>query len=172
MNFSFIYDTIVLSYDKGDFNMGLGENIKSIRTKKGITQLELARNLDVSVRTIQNYESGNREPNMNTLMKICSFLECSPMEIIDFTDFEKLSNSESNNNINKNLKLNEEDPKDIIAKKRLILSAMTTIAGEADCIDFLYNGQNSIDYESCEKLFYILVDTVKLLCSNTPNTNR
>jgi transcriptional regulator with XRE-family HTH domain len=69
--------------------MVLGKNIKSVRKKKGIKQSELAHELGITVRTIQNYESGNREPNMETLMKICDILGCAPMDIIPFQDFEK-----------------------------------------------------------------------------------
>lgn len=52
--------------------MNIGENIKKIRTQNRITQKELAKALNVSIRTIQNYESGNREPNIDTLYKIAN----------------------------------------------------------------------------------------------------
>ena len=61
--------------------MGLGENIKKYRKEKHFTQKELAEKLDVTVRTVQNYESGNREPNYKTLKKIAEFLEV-PIEYL------------------------------------------------------------------------------------------
>lgn len=76
--------------------MTLGENIKRIRKMRGITQSDLAKKLEVTARTIQNYESGNREPNLETLMKICDTLDCAPMEIIDLTEFENLKNNDAN----------------------------------------------------------------------------
>lgn len=55
--------------------MSLGDNIKKIRTSKNVTQRELAEKLSVSTRTIQNYESGNRTPNIEALRKIAEALE-------------------------------------------------------------------------------------------------
>lgn len=57
--------------------MTLGGNIKRIRKIRGIKQSDLANKLEVTVRTIQNYESGNREPNMETLKKISTTLGVS-----------------------------------------------------------------------------------------------
>jgi len=62
--------------------LSLGENLKKIRTSKNITQKELARKLGVSIRTIQNYESGNREPSIKTLENISDILEVSTNELI------------------------------------------------------------------------------------------
>lgn len=61
--------------------MSLYKNIKTIRTNKGMTQAELAEVLHVTIRTIQNYESGNREPNIDTLTKIADVLGVSTDEL-------------------------------------------------------------------------------------------
>ncbi len=54
--------------------MSLGKNIKTIRLNKGITQADLAESLSVTVRTIQNYESDNRNPGLDTLKRISEYL--------------------------------------------------------------------------------------------------
>lgn len=63
--------------------MSLGENIKTERKKKRIKQSELAHELAVTVRTIQNYESGNRQPNIETIKKISDFLEVPLDELLN-----------------------------------------------------------------------------------------
>ena len=62
--------------------MSLGENIKKYRKENHFTQKELAEKLDVTVRTIQNYESGNREPNFKTLEKIAKAIGISINKLI------------------------------------------------------------------------------------------
>lgn len=63
--------------------MSLGENIKTERKKKKIKQSELAHELAVTVRTIQNYESGNRQPNIETIKKISDFLDVPLDELLN-----------------------------------------------------------------------------------------
>lgn len=66
--------------------MKTGELIKQLRTKKGITQEELAARTDISVRTIQRIENGEVDPRAFTLQSIASVLE---------VDFEVLAGSEA-----------------------------------------------------------------------------
>lgn len=62
--------------------MELSTNIKFQRKKANFTQKELADKLGVTIRTIQNYESGKREPNFETLIKIAAALNVSLEELI------------------------------------------------------------------------------------------
>ena len=63
--------------------MTIGEFIKDLRHKKGITQEELAGKTDISVRTIQRIENGEVDPRSYTLQKIASVLD------IDYEEFAK-----------------------------------------------------------------------------------
>ncbi|EDK33891.1 helix-turn-helix domain-containing protein [Clostridium kluyveri] len=54
--------------------MNIGENIKRIRTQKGLTQKELAKSIHVTPTTIQNYENNRRKPSVDTLDKIAKVL--------------------------------------------------------------------------------------------------
>ena len=47
--------------------------LKKIRSKKGITQVQLAETLGVSKGTVAMWETGKREPNYETLHKLSEF---------------------------------------------------------------------------------------------------
>lgn len=48
-----------------------------IRKKKRISQLKMALDLNVSQNTISRYETGVREPDLATLVRIADYLEVS-----------------------------------------------------------------------------------------------
>ena len=49
------------------------ERLKQLRMESDLTQTELAEKLQMSKGTIGNYESGSREPNLDTLEAIADF---------------------------------------------------------------------------------------------------
>ena len=49
----------------------INENIRRMRKERNISAKELAEMLGVSEQTIGNYERGNREPNIATMLKLC-----------------------------------------------------------------------------------------------------
>lgn len=53
------------------------ENLKEDRLKSGISQKDLAENIGVAKSTYSLYESGKREPNVDTIKKIASSLNVS-----------------------------------------------------------------------------------------------
>lgn len=55
----------------------IGENIKSLRTEKGLKQSELATVLSTTQSTIGKYERNEVEPNIDTLIKLSNFFGCS-----------------------------------------------------------------------------------------------
>lgn len=80
----------------------LGQNIKAIRKKHGLTQAQLAQKVGLSTIAIRQYENGLRKPNYVVIEKLAKALDCdiscflSPNEeaqmIID-SIIEKLSDS-------------------------------------------------------------------------------
>ena len=50
-------------------------NLKNARQKKGLKQKELADLLDLSSKTISNYEAGASDPDIKTLIKMARILE-------------------------------------------------------------------------------------------------
>lgn len=69
----------------------LGDNIKSLRISKDMTQEELAKKSGVNRVSIGNYERGDREPNINTLIKIANALNVSVTELTNpiWDEFDK-----------------------------------------------------------------------------------
>ena len=62
------------------------ENLKEARIKKGLSQKEVADNIGVAKSTYSLYESGNREPNVQTIKKIADFLNISADELLGLND--------------------------------------------------------------------------------------
>lgn len=58
------------------------ENLKRIRIEKGYSQKEFAEKLGVAKSTYCMYESGNREPNVQTIKKISELLNVPTDELL------------------------------------------------------------------------------------------
>jgi len=54
-----------------------GVNLCLQRKHKGLTQLQLSKDLKMHVSTISNWENGLREPNLNTLIIISQYFDVS-----------------------------------------------------------------------------------------------
>ena len=54
--------------------------IKSIRIKKGVSQMELSLRSNLSQSFIANIEKGKKQPSVLTLMKIADALEVNPQD--------------------------------------------------------------------------------------------
>lgn len=65
--------------------MNIGEKPQNLRKEKGLTQEELAKDLDLGCSTIANYEKNYRNPDLDTLKKICEYFSVSA----DFFIFDK-----------------------------------------------------------------------------------
>ncbi|WP_298498459.1 helix-turn-helix domain-containing protein [uncultured Algibacter sp.] len=62
----------------------IGNKIKEVRNKKGMSQEDLAENAKVSLRTIQRIENNENEPRGKTLHLICEALELNAEDILDY----------------------------------------------------------------------------------------
>ena len=56
-------------------------NLKKIREKKGLTQVEIAIQANVTERSYQRYETGERVPNVHTAQLIAQALDTKVEEI-------------------------------------------------------------------------------------------
>lgn len=65
--------------------MDIKESLRKYRKEKGLTQLELADNIGVSLRTIQRYEIGKRNATIEALQKIADALEISLSDLLGQT---------------------------------------------------------------------------------------
>lgn len=66
---------------RGDFM-----RLKKIRKSKGISQLKLAMDLNTNQNTISRYETGEREPGINELIKIADYFNVSIDYLLERTD--------------------------------------------------------------------------------------
>lgn len=64
--------------------INLGEKIKVIRKRKGLTQEELAEASKVNLRTIQRIENNQNEPRGKTLQLICEALDINSEDIVNY----------------------------------------------------------------------------------------
>ncbi len=54
-----------------------GENLKTLRKQKGITQQQIADTINTSRSCISNYESGNRQPDNETIKLLADYFDVS-----------------------------------------------------------------------------------------------
>lgn len=73
----------------------LGDRIKTLRTARNLSQVELARKLNVSKQSVSNWENNNILPSVDIVKKLALFFSCSTdylleMEqdriMVEFTD--------------------------------------------------------------------------------------
>lgn len=59
------------------------KNLKTLRIMNNFTQQQLAKNLDVSFKTISHWESGYSEPSLQQLIKLKQILNSSYDELLE-----------------------------------------------------------------------------------------
>ncbi|MGE5590997.1 MAG: helix-turn-helix domain-containing protein [Bacillota bacterium] len=64
----------------------LGEKIKELRERLGLSQRELAARLNLGSGTIANYETGNRSPDYQTLQRLADLFSVSTDYLLGRTD--------------------------------------------------------------------------------------
>jgi len=62
--------------------MGIGQNIKKLREKAGITQAELAQKIGVSQQQIAFYEKGHDLPNVLRIKAMAETFHCTTDELL------------------------------------------------------------------------------------------
>lgn len=62
----------------------IGEDIKNLRTSKGLTQQELSRMTGISVNSLSRYERGLRQPTVEAVSKIAKALGIDPFSLFSF----------------------------------------------------------------------------------------
>jgi len=65
-----------------DYSKKLGENLKRIRTRKGVTQIEIAKKLAVNRSFVSNIENGKTNPTLSTITNLASALGVSVNELL------------------------------------------------------------------------------------------
>ena len=60
--------------------------LKELREEKELTQSQLAKEIGINRRTLSNYETGAREPDIQTIKKLCDFFEVTAGYLLGFED--------------------------------------------------------------------------------------
>ena len=68
------------------FMEGFKERLKELREEKGLNQTEVAKAVNLTQTTISGYEIGYREPDFQTLKKLCDFFEVSAGYLLGFEE--------------------------------------------------------------------------------------
>lgn len=63
------------------------DNLKELRTERGIGQVELAKAINVSKGIISLWENGLREPNMSSLIALARFFDVSLDELVGLSNY-------------------------------------------------------------------------------------
>jgi len=64
----------------------IATRIKELRLEKKMSQAQLGQVIGVNDRTISNYESGKREPDIQTIKKLCDFFEVTSDYLLGFAE--------------------------------------------------------------------------------------
>lgn len=57
--------------------MSFGETLRRLRQQAGLTQIALAQKAGLSLRSVQNWEQGHRNPRLDTLLALTKALSVS-----------------------------------------------------------------------------------------------
>lgn len=90
----------------------IGELIRGLKRRKGITKKEVSRRLGVGTTTLDDYLSGVSSFKLGTLLRFADICKVKLSDILD--DTEKLSNLYEN----KSEEINNEDYSEEISKNR------------------------------------------------------
>jgi transcriptional regulator with XRE-family HTH domain len=60
----------------------IGEKLKQARTRRLLTQEELAEKAGISAATVVNIERNNQEPHFRTIRKLAKALDVDPTELL------------------------------------------------------------------------------------------
>lgn len=68
----------------------LKDNIKILRLLHGLTQKDLAIEIDCATSTLSNWEKGIISPNAESLLKLCEVFDCTPNQLLGIDKIEEL----------------------------------------------------------------------------------
>ncbi len=67
--------------------MGFKDRLRSARMHSGFTQEQMARALDITLRSYQNYEQGRTAPPLTTLVRIADLFEVPTDWLLERDDY-------------------------------------------------------------------------------------
>lgn len=76
------------------FFPSFSERLKELRTSKGLTMEQLAKEIDSTRGTISNFENENKKPSLDMLIKLADYFDVSIDYLVGRTDDSKLHQKE------------------------------------------------------------------------------
>ena len=73
-------------------------NLRNQRIKQGIKQTKIAELLSVQPRAVRYYEAGEREPNIESINKLCRYFNISADYLLGLTDEPRPLREENTSN--------------------------------------------------------------------------
>lgn len=139
----------------------IGKRLRELRKEKKLTQLELANKLELSKTAILQYENNKREPNFDSLMKICDFFKVSAQYLRDESEYKKLSEDRyfnTGNEIREQINFLEGDT------KQYSISIMNSFNS---FIEDLLRNDDGIEKDSLLKSLYHTIDLISRIYGNS-----
>ena len=62
--------------------MKFGDNLKSIRKSKKMSQEDLAEKVNVSRQSVSKWETGEAYPEMNNILELCKIFNCKINDLV------------------------------------------------------------------------------------------
>ena len=102
----------------------IGSFLKELRNEKGLTQGQLAEQLNVSNRSVSRWETGSTLPDISILVELAEFYEVDIKEIIDGERKSEIMKEEMRDTLVKVAEYTNEDKKMQYYKMRKIIGAI------------------------------------------------
>jgi len=81
------------------------ERIKELRNEFNLTQKDMAEIIGVTKQSVSNYETGHREPSLETFVKICEHFNVSADYILNLSDTRETMEFSAKNKVNHKIKV-------------------------------------------------------------------
>lgn len=90
--------------------MDIAHNLKNLRLERGLTQIELSKNLNINRATYAHYETGRREPDIETLKLLADYFNVSVDYLLGNSDYKIAPSSKVDTPVEKISKSLNDDP--------------------------------------------------------------
>ena len=133
----------------------IGDKIKELRKKAGISQQELADRLETTPQNLSQYETGKRQPKIETIQKMANALGVDVWELYD--DYE-LPPIESDKEF-------EHSWENLLIMNDIRFMSYTKVSGERGMLFAIDDDKFRyfLTSEQCEKLPSLAVEQIKTL---------
>ena len=146
--------------------MNIGENIKLLRNKKGLTQEELANKCGLSKNGLWNYENNKRQPTTKVLEKIATGLDVDLLTLM--SDNNDMIEQKDLNRLKKEVK-----DKRLIYHKSSVIKEMDEQSKLYECIqdiltnkflqkEFNYDYFRLVSYEDFDEISEFVLEMLKM----------